>query len=112
MADILSKKRRSAVMSSIKSRGNKATEQKLIAILHRYRIVGWRRNQKIVGNPDFVFKRQKLAIFVDGCFWHGCPKHCRKPSSNIEYWHLKILRNRKRDIMVRKKLQQAGWIVS
>src|SRR2546430_3690772 len=97
MADVLSKKKRSEVMASIRSSGNRDTEQKLIAILRAHGLTGWRRNQKLLGKPDFVFLGERLAVFVDGCFWHGCPIHCRRPSSNRGYWLPKILQNRKRD---------------
>src|SRR2546428_705822 len=61
----------------------------------RYRV----RN-KLTGRPDIVFVSQRLAIFVDSCFWHGCPEHCRIPSSNRDYWVPKIQRNRERDLRV------------
>ncbi|MEU0550616.1 very short patch repair endonuclease [Micromonospora sp. NPDC005979] len=61
--------------------------------------------------PDIVFTRHKLAVFVDGCFWHGCPQHCRMPSDPSGYWHQKIDRNRKRDVTVTEVLGTAGWTV-
>ena len=82
VADVFTKKKRSQVMAAIRSRGNKDTELKLATILRAAHITGWRRHQPIPGRPDFVFRRARLAIFVDGCFWHGCPKHGRKPGSN------------------------------
>ena len=66
-------------MSRIRSRGNEATELALAKLFQRNKITGWRRNQKVFGKPDFVFYKIKLAIFVDGCFWHGCPKHGTQP---------------------------------
>jgi DNA mismatch endonuclease (patch repair protein) len=111
MADVFSKKKRSLVMAAIKSKGNKDTELKLISIFRTNKISGWRRNQKIIGKPDFVFHQEKLAVFVDGCFWHGCPVHCRRPNSNLDYWLSKIARNQKRDLFVRKGLRQKGWQV-
>ena len=98
-------------MAAIKSKGNKATELKLVGIFHQNKIVGWRRNLQLFGNPDFAFPKRRLAVFVDGCFWHGCRKHFRKPSDNREYWHKKILRNQKRDKLVTKNLRNAGWRV-
>jgi DNA mismatch endonuclease (patch repair protein) len=74
-----------------------------------YRLAGWRRHQSIFGKPDFVFSKAKLAVFVDGCFWHGCPKCYRAPKSNIEYWKLKILGNRNRDLKVNRLLRAKGW---
>lgn len=90
--DSLSKEKRSEIMSHIRSKGNKSTELKLIALFRANRISGWRRNSKIFGNPDFVFPKYKLCVFVDGCFWHGC-KLCqvgRIPKSNRKYWKDKI----------------------
>jgi DNA mismatch endonuclease, patch repair protein len=109
MADVFSKKKRSQVMAAIKSKGNKDTELKLISILRANGISGWRRNQKIIGKPDFVFKREQLALFVDGCFWHGCPQHCRMPKSRRGFWLSKIERNKKRDRKVNRFLRKAGW---
>jgi DNA mismatch endonuclease, patch repair protein len=62
-------------MAAVRSRGNKDTELKLIAILRGYHIKGWRRHQPLPGKPDFLFRRYRLAVFVDGCFWHGCRFH-------------------------------------
>ena len=111
MADVFSKAKRSRVMSAIRSKGNKDTELKLAAILRVNGITGWRRHQPLVGRPDFVFRRERLAVFVDGCFWHACPKHGRKPASNRAYWLPKLKRNQKRDRNVTKALQKAGWRV-
>jgi DNA mismatch endonuclease (patch repair protein) len=111
MADVFSKKKRSQVMAAIKSKGNKDTEFRLISILRDHQIVGWRRNQKLLGKPDFVFRDERLAVFVDGCFWHGCPKHGRTPGSNLQYWLSKLERNRKRDRDVNKNLRKNGWRV-
>lgn len=111
MADIWGKKKRSLVMSLIRSRGNKDTERKLAAILRTSGIAGWRRHQPLLGRPDFVFRHASLAVFVDGCFWHGCPSHCRMPSSNQAYWHPKIARNKARDKFVTTALRKRGWRV-
>lgn len=111
MADIWNKKKRSEVMSLIRSSGNKDTELKLAAILRSAGIVGWRRHQPLLGRPDFTFRRARLAVFVDGCFWHGCPKHGRKPRSNRAYWLPKLRRNRERDASVKRTLSVAGWTV-
>ncbi len=72
----------------------------------RYRV-----NTNIVGKPDFVFSRQKIAVFVDGCFWHGCPQHYKAPSTRSEFWKEKLNANRKRDIKVTQELSEAGWLV-
>jgi len=111
MPDVFTKTKRSAVMSAIRSRGNKETELRLAFILRSNGIKGWRRNQGLPGKPDFVFRRERLAIFVDGCFWHGCPKHGRNPGSNRAYWLPKLERNRQRDLEVTKLLRKARWRV-
>jgi DNA mismatch endonuclease, patch repair protein len=61
--------------------------------------------------PDVVFTRRKVAVFVDGCFWHGCPQHGNMPSRNAEYWRLKLERNARRDALVTEGLSAAGWNV-
>jgi len=62
-----------------------------------------------VGKPDFVFPDQRLAVFVDGCFWHGCPLHGTNPATNREFWSEKITRNRQRDREVNRALRALGW---
>jgi len=111
MADVWNKKKRSAVMSLIRSRGNHETELRLIEIFHTFRIRGWRRGQVLTGRPDFVFRAERLVVFVDGCFWHGCHRCYRRPSSNQEYWDAKVARNRARDRAVTRKLRRKGWSV-
>jgi DNA mismatch endonuclease (patch repair protein) len=111
VADIFTKKKRSQVMAAIHSRGNKATELKLASILRAARITGWRRHRPLPGCPDFVFPRARLAIFVDGCFWHGCPKHGRQPATNARFWALKLERNARRDRRVKAQLRAQGWRV-
>jgi DNA mismatch endonuclease (patch repair protein) len=61
--------------------------------------------------PDLVFAKPKIAVFVDGCFWHGCPEHCRMPAANKEYWDAKIARNERRDRAVDQELEAVGWTV-
>lgn len=111
MADVFSKKKRSQVMARVKSTGNKVTEHKLIEIFRRNNVTGWRRHLRLPGRPDFAFTEQRLAVFSDGCFWHGCPRHLRMPSSNRVYWLGKIARNQARDRGVTRKLRQLGWRV-
>ncbi len=109
MPDVFTKKKRSQVMAAIRSRGNKDTELKLAAILRAVGITGWRRHQPLPGKPDFIFRRERLAIFVDGCFWHGCPKHGRNPDTNRSYWLPKLQRNRQRALEVTRSLEKPGW---
>lgn len=111
MSDIFTKEKRSLLMAAIRSSGNKNTELRLVKIFRQHGIVGWRRRQPLLGKPDFVFRRQRLAIFVDGCFWHGCPKHGHRPSSNRTFWLRKLRRNRARDLVVTRYLRQKGWKV-
>lgn len=61
--------------------------------------------------PDIVFTRQRVAVFVDGCFWHGCPDHGGRPKLNSTYWSAKIARNRERDGEQAERLAAAGWTV-
>jgi DNA mismatch endonuclease (patch repair protein) len=61
--------------------------------------------------PDFVFPKLKLALFVDGCFWHGCPKHATKTANNKEFWRRKLSSNKKRDRVVNQTLRRSGWHV-
>lgn len=109
--DTLSKKDRSKLMSLVKSGNNKSTELKLARALRDNDIVGWRRRQSLIGTPDFVFKELKVAVFVDGCFWHGCPKCRRLPKSNVVFWKNKIQRNLERDKIVSSTLKRQGWKV-
>ena len=109
--DVFSIAKRSDVMSRIRSKGNERTELRLIAIMKEAGITGWRRNQPVFGKPDFVFRLERVAVFVDGCFWHGCPKCYRRPSSNTRFWDAKVVRNRARDAEVTKALRRAEWKV-
>lgn len=110
MADIVSKAKRSEIMSRIRSRGNQRTEMAMVKLLRANRITGWRRHYPIEGKPDFAFPKQKVAVFVDGCFWHGCPKCFRMPKTNRKFWEDKIYANKRRDTAVRRALRQRGWV--
>jgi DNA mismatch endonuclease (patch repair protein) len=98
-------------MAAIRSSGNRNTEVLFAKLLRGHRICGWRRGQALTGRPDFVFTKERTAIFIDGCFWHGCKLHCRMPKSREAYWNLKIARNRKRDVEVTHILKRQGWKV-
>jgi len=111
MADVFSKEKRSQVMRAIRSKGNKSTELALIKVFKLYKISGWRRNNNLTGKPDFVFPRQKVIVFVDGCYWHGHICRERKPGQNNDYWKEKISNNKKRDNLVTKELRTNGWKV-
>lgn len=110
MADNHSIKVRSFNMSRIRSKDS-VPELKLRKKLWEKNIRGYRLHQKIAGKPDIVFTRKKVAIFVDGCFWHHCPICFVKPKSNNDYWDAKIARNIRRDVEVVKALSEAGYTV-
>lgn len=109
--DTVEPRKRSWIMAQVKSSRNKSTEEALVRIFRREKITGWRRNYDLAGRPDFVFLSERVAVFVDGCFWHGHPKRCRIPSTNREYWTSKIDRNRARDRKVNRMLRKRGWQV-
>lgn len=98
-------------MSKIRSSGNKDTELTLIKILRTNNITGWRRHAALPGKPDFIFPKHRVVVFVDGCFWHFCPKHGRRPGSNTDYWLPKLLRNQRRDREVNRALKEKRWHV-
>ena len=99
----------SKTMSKIKGKNNKSTEMILKMYFVRNKIAGWKTNYKFIpGKPDFYFKKRKLAVFVDGCFWHGCPKCGHIPKTNSMFWKTKILLNKKRDINNNKILKKEG----
>lgn len=72
---------------------------------------GYRVAPRITGRPDLAWSGLRVAVFVDGCFWHGCPEHCRIPKTRPDYWPAKIERNRRRDLRVATELEGAGWRV-
>lgn len=121
--DIFSREKRSAIMSQVRSRGNRATELRLVSLFGSLGIKGWRRHSpvsltRVAGTrlppkvrPDFVFRRDHIAVFVDGCFWHGCPEHGVVPASSTEHWRAKINANIARDQRVRAALTDRGWTV-
>jgi DNA mismatch endonuclease (patch repair protein) len=104
-------KTRSRIMASVRSEGNKSTELKFIDVMKSRSIIGWRRHRNVFGRPDFVFTGKKIAVFVDGCFWHRCPLHCRLPAANAQYWMNKIDGNALRDKQVAMELRRRGWVV-
>jgi len=111
MADVHSATVRSFNMSRIRGKGNEKTEVRLARLMRAGGIRGWRRHLPIPGRPDFAFRKQKVAVFVDGCFWHGCPKCFRLPKQNRVFWKAKIEGNRKRDRSVNGRLRRLGWKV-
>lgn len=111
MVDNMSKENRSKTMSRIRSKGNASTELKMVQLLDKNKIQGWQRDYKLLGKPDFVFENERIAVFIDGCFWHGCPKCFQMPKSNTEYWQEKIHKNKLRAKKVNKELELQGWKV-
>jgi DNA mismatch endonuclease (patch repair protein) len=141
MPDVFSKRKRSEVMARIRSRGNRDTELALVRLLRAQRISGWRRHIRVRSmacgtrnlgagamagrsfrtprsalrvftvRPDFVFLKQRVTVFVDGCFWHGCPRHATQPQNNAVFWRRKLAANRARDRRVNRELRRAGWRV-
>ena len=111
MTDCFEPAQRSRNMSRIRSNGNYSTELRFIKLMRQFNISGWRRKSKLIGRPDFVFNKPKVAVFIDGDFWHGNPKKSRLPKSNCEYWEKKITGNRTRDRIVTKALKNDGWRV-
>lgn len=111
MADVFDKKKRSEIMSKVRSTKNKSTEIKLIEIFKREGIHGWKRNYKVKGHPDFVFMDKRIAIFVDGCFWHGHDCRNTRPKDNSDYWTRKRERNIQHDKEITERFESRGWMV-
>jgi DNA mismatch endonuclease (patch repair protein) len=106
--DVFDKAKRSDIMRKVKSKNNKSTEQNLIHFFNENKITGWRRNYSVKGHPDFVFLKERIAVFVDGCFWHGHDCRNTKPSDNQEYWRRKRERNIRRDKEVTELFEKRG----
>lgn len=107
--DVLTPEQRQRCMASNKGRDTTPEvklRKKCWSLGLRYKV-----QVKLIGKPDFVFTRAKIAVFVDGCFWHGCPVHYTAPKARSEFWQKKLFRNRKRDEIVNAELQALGWIV-
>lgn len=108
--DRLSKEQRSRNMAAVRSKNNKSTESALLVLLKENKLTGWRRNyKKAKGVPDFAFPKRKIAIFLDGCFWHKCPSCFIPPKTKKAFWRKKIDANVMRDKKVNIQLRRAGW---
>lgn len=103
---------RSSLMSRIRGKGNRTTEERLVNALRRLCVAGWRRHLDLPGKPDFAWPREKVAVFVDGCFWHGhdCGRNLT-PNTNKQAWLRKIRVNRGRDRRNARNLRDHGWSV-
>ena len=103
---------RSINMRAIMSTGNTTTEARVVKALRAAGITGWRRHVKTIGGtPDLVFRSERVVVFIDGCYWHGCPKCGHIPKTNATYWRQKITRNTTRDRRNRATLRRAGYSV-
>ncbi len=111
MSDVFDTSKRSQIMKRVKSINNKSTELKLIQIFKDNHITGWKRNYPVKGHPDFVFLDKRIAVFVDGCFWHGHDCRNTRPSDNAEYWNKKRERNIRHDKEITELFEQRGWKV-
>ena len=109
--DRVSKEIRSKNMAAVRSKGNRSTELALGRILWKSGLRGYRKHWPVHGRPDFAWPSLRVAIFVDGCFWHGCTRCKSMPRSNTTFWRHKIDTNRRRDIRVTAKLRREGWTV-
>ncbi len=108
MTDNLTKEKRSKVMASIRGKNTKpelAVRKILWSNGLRYRI----HDNTVFGKPDISNKKKKLAVFIDGCFWHGCNRCYKEPKSNVGFWKNKIIKNKQRRIKVRRELRKNGW---
>lgn len=109
--DRISRSVRSRVMAAVQSKDTRL-ESQFIELLKSGNLHGYTRyGSGVYGKPDFAFRKARLAIFVDSCFWHGCRWHCRMPATNQDYWRTKISRNRNRDRRVNHELRRVGWKV-
>ena len=108
--DNLTPAQRRKNMQNIRSSGT-LPEQLIARVLKKDRIYFAKNVKNIMGKPDFVFRRKKVAVFIDSDFWHGHPKRCIMPKSNCEYWKEKINGNRQRDKTVNRQLRRDGWKV-
>jgi len=110
MPDTFSPEERSRIMRAVKG-ADTALEVRVRSALWR---MGLRFRKNVVtlpGKPDIAFTRRRLVIFIDSCFWHGCPLHLRRPKSNQVYWEAKIARNQRRDLEIDRAYQEVGWTV-
>ena len=110
MADRVSKKTRSRIMSSIRSRDTKM-ELAVRPVLEALGFIYHPEYDFLEGAPDFAHLTACIAIFLDGCFWHGCPKHFRVPKTNTEFWIKKTTQNMVRDASITAKYRSMGWKV-
>jgi DNA mismatch endonuclease (patch repair protein) len=110
MTDVLTKEQRTYNMSQIRGKDT-GPEVKLRKLLYSSGIRGYRIHYNLLGKPDIAFIKKKIAVFIDGCFWHKCPVCFQKPETRKEFWMNKIESNIERDKKVDKQLTNDGWTV-
>jgi len=103
MSDKLTKEQRSFCMSKIKGKNTKPE------LIYKSKNLNLKYQPKIFGNPDFADFKNKTAIFIDGCFWHKCPRHFVEPKSNKKYWIPKLEKNYLRDKEISLAYENSGW---
>ena len=112
-SDPLNKEERSVRMSKVRSSGNQSTEMRVAATLVKLGVRGWTKHPlTVIGKPDFLFSSERVVVFVDGCFWHGCARCARPmPVSRHSFWKSKIEGNKRRDRRIRSRLRSQGFHV-
>lgn len=98
-------------MAAIKSKGTKIERLFLSGLVERGLDTFVFHDASLPGKPDAAHREAKVVVFLDGCFWHGCPEHFNTPATNAEYWKRKIAKNKKRDRRVKRELEKSGWLV-
>lgn len=109
MPDTFTPEFRSEIMRRVRGKDT-AFERKVRSALHR-RGLRFRLYCSLPGKPDIVFPGARVVVFLDSCFWHGCPDHLRMPASHVEYWRRKIRRNKERDAKTKAAYRRSGWKV-
>ena len=103
---------RTRTMRAVASKSNRSTEVRVRASLVAHGVSGFRGAYRTaIGKPDLAFPGERIAVFLDGSFWHGCPKIYRRPKTNQEYWDRKVKSNMRRDEEVLQRLTKDGWLV-
>lgn len=94
-----------------RNRGRNTTPEMILRKALWANRLRYRKHYSLPGKPDIVFPGKKIAVFVDGCFWHKCPVHFKMPTTNTAFWRRKINRNVERDQRVTYELEESGWKV-
>lgn len=110
MADVLTKKQRSYCMSQIRGK-NTEIEIDFCRCMRKLGLKGFRKGHSLEGKPDYIFPKEKVAVFLDGCFWHACPRCYKEPKTNKKFWKTKAINNKIRDNMVTTMFRKKKWRV-